>query len=96
MIFENNKNIQKINFNILDYLSVRETSKIIGKSIPTIYAYIYAKIIPTEKFANVTWLIPKTWIEEYLAGKITIKGAYKGYYAKYRKKIRKRNRKKSS
>jgi hypothetical protein len=82
-----------------NYLTVKNTAEQTGLHQNTVYYYLTHKLIKgAYKFADTHWVIPVQWVEDYLLGKISLKGAFAGKYKgpeKQRKYRRKRKKKES-
>lgn len=64
-----------------NYMSVTDVSEQTQLHQSTLYAYLNKGLIKDAyKFAGTRWIIPVQWVEDYLLGKIEIKGAFKGLY----------------
>lgn len=64
-----------------NYMSVIDVSEQTQLHQSTLYAYLNKGLIKgAYKFAGTRWVIPVQWVEDYLMGKIEIKGAFKGLY----------------
>lgn len=84
--------IENMVLNLPDFVSVKEAAELMKVSQNTVYAYLNKNaIVDAYRFAGTRWMVPIKWINEYLAGKITLKGVFKSDYAK--RKARKRSRK---
>lgn len=63
-----------------DYLSVKDAAKELHLSQDTLYAYLrMGGIEGAFKFAGTRWMVPKQWIDDYLAGDIDVRGIWKDW-----------------
>lgn len=61
-------------------MTVKDASREIGISFHTLYAYLNMDGIEGAfKFGGTRWMIPRQWIDDYLAGEIDMGGIWKDW-----------------